>query len=114
EDMPEDCLIGRLGEACSSRMVSFPIAYSWLTLVTHAAQFVPSSGPLAWRQNLYFAPVGLVHGGKSVAGEYSRGLLGMEKDALPMVNVMPGSAEGLMKKIADAGGQSRLVNVDEL
>jgi hypothetical protein len=41
DDMPEDCLIGALGEACISRMRDFPRAYSWLTLVIHAAQFVP-------------------------------------------------------------------------
>lgn len=114
EDMPEDCVVGVLGDACLERMSAFPRAYSWLTLVTHAAQFVPSSGPTSWRQNLYFAPVGVVHGGKSVAGTYARGLLAMDEDALPMVNVMPGSAEGLMKKLANANGQSRLVNVDEL
>jgi hypothetical protein len=126
DDMPEDCLIGALGEACISKMRDFPRAYSWLTLVIHAAQFVPQcdsklpsesllvGAPSGWRQNLYFAPVGLVHSGKSVAGEYSRGLLGMDEDAHPMVNIMPGSAEGLLKKIADASGGSRLVNVDEL
>jgi hypothetical protein len=129
EDMPEDCLIGRLGEAALNRMKSFPLAYSWLTLGIHAAQFVPASpfvisqpgqGILSgdsslysWRQNLYFTPVGLVHSGKSMAGEFARGLLGMGEDDLPVINVMPGSAEGLMKKIGDANGQTRLVNVDE-
>jgi len=128
EDMPDDCLIGRLGEACAKRMHYFPLAYSWLTLIIHAAQFVPQSNPkpssegvivgasvdTGWRQNLYFAPVGMFHSGKSVAGEYSRGLLGMGEDDPPMLNIMPGSAEGLVKKIANASGQSRLVNVDEI
>ena len=130
DDMPEDCLIGRLGEAVLARMKNFPLAYSWLTLGIHAAQFVPTApvetpslgqGVLAgispahtWRQNLYFTPVGLVHSGKSVAGEYARGLLGMNEDDLPMFNVMPGSAEGLLRKIGNANGQTRLVNVDEL
>lgn len=128
EDMPEDCLAGRLGEAVQKRMKDFPVAYSWLTLVVHAAQFVPiaplvPSGqgvisgdfePGEMRNNLYFAPVGPVHGGKSMAGEFSRGLLGMDEDAPPMLNIMPGSAEGLIKLIANGNGRSVLVNVDEL
>jgi hypothetical protein len=114
EDMPDDVLIGRLGEACQQRMNSFPLAYSWLSLVVHAGVFVPSNPLSSLRTNLYFAPVGPPHGGKSMASTYARGLLGMEKDTLPILDVMSGSAEGLIKMMGDSKGESRLVNPDEL
>ena len=114
EDMPSGVLIGRLGEACQEHMRSFPLAYSWLSLVVHAGLFVPQNSLSALRTNLYFAPVGPPHDGKSMASTYAQGLLGIEKNNLPLVDVMSGSAEGLIKMIGDSKGEARLVNPDEL
>ena len=127
EDMPEACLEGKTRR--SSIEEDERLSYCFLLVDDGiAAQFIPAppvipqSGqgiiagtvaPSGWRQNLYFTPVGLVHSGKSTAGEYARGLLGMEEDAPPMLNIMPGSAEGMLRKIADANGKAVLVNVDE-
>lgn len=114
EDMPDDVLMGRLGDVCQQRMASFPLAYSWLSLVVHAGLFVLQNSLSSLRTNLYFAPVGPPHGGKSMASTYARGLLGVEKNTLPLVDVMSGSAEGLIKLLGDARGEARLVNPDEL
>src|SRR5207302_3724593 len=53
EDMPSGVLIGRLGDACQEHMKSFPLAYSWLSLVVHAGLFVPQNSLSALRTNLY-------------------------------------------------------------
>ena len=110
-DMPETVLCGRLGEILQERMRKFPIAYAWLSLVTVAGTMARrTSGTL--RQNLYGGLVGPVDTGKSQAIEYAVNALGLEPPELQ--NVMPGSAEGLLAKLGDAGGCARLVSPDEL
>lgn len=114
EDMPEDLLIGRLGEVCQTRMKDFPLAFSWLSLVVHAGVWVPVNSLSSLRTNLYFAPVGAPHSGKSMASAYAQSLLGLTSNTPPLIDVMPGSAEGLVKLIAEANGQAWLVHPDEL
>lgn len=110
-DMPEECLTGRLGEICQRRMKGFPLAFAWSALITIAGTMVRRSrGTL--RQNLYTALVGHPHTGKSQAIDQACAILGIAPPE--MQNVMSGSAEGLLGKLKDAGGCARLVSVDEL
>jgi hypothetical protein len=39
---------------------------------------------------------------------------GMEQNTLPIVDVMAGSAEGMIKLIGNSNGEARLLNPDEL
>jgi hypothetical protein len=110
-DMPETVLDGRLGELCMKFMGRFPIAYSWPALVTVASSLVPRRGDKQ-RLNLYTALVGAIHSGKTQAIKAAIQLLGIESPIL--MEVMAGSAEGLMRHMSDANGNARLFSPDEL
>jgi hypothetical protein len=109
-DMPEAVLDGRLGEICTRRLNDLPIAYAWICLVTAAGTTVPRSPHI--RTNLYAAPIGPVGSGKSQAIERSIMAIGISKPQLE--NTLAGSSEGLLDKLADANGDARLLNPDEL
>jgi len=111
-DMPTEVLDGRLGEICQRRMTRFPIAYSWPALVTVAGTLVERQDSSSLRTNIFCGLVGPVDSGKSQAIECSVGAVGLEKPRLQ--NVMSGSAEGLLAKLSDADGATRLVSPDEL
>jgi hypothetical protein len=108
-DMPETVLDGWLGKLCRDRMSAFPIAYAWPTLLTVASALLPQSD---LRVNLYTATVGPVGSGKSQVVEHAEKLLGIEPPTL--MNVMAGSAEGLLVKLGNTNGESRLLSIDEL
>lgn len=120
EDMPDSVLSGRLGEVVQKRMSIFPIAYSWLSLVAQAGVFVPSNGPISWRSNLYFAPVGARGTGKTEALKYAQYLLGLKAEmdssytSRFLLDVMPSSGEGLLEFIGDTNGDPRVVNPEEM
>lgn len=111
-DMSTEVLDGRLGEICQRRLGRFPIAYSWPALVTVGGTLIErqNGGPL--RTNIFCGLVGPVDSGKSQAIECVVSALGLEKPHLQ--NVMSGSAEGLLAKLSDADGATRLVSPDEL
>jgi hypothetical protein len=111
QDMPESCLDGRLGEMFSRRMSRFPVAYGYLALVTAASVLVPHCVE-STRANLFTALVGAIHTGKSQAIETAQALLGIS--APQLLEVMAGSAEGLIRKCQDAAGNRRLFSPDEL
>ena len=111
-DMPESVLDGKLGEICSSLMLTrFPVAYAWPALVTVASVLTPRRDEKQ-RLNLYTALSGPVHSGKSQAINAAQQLLGVEPPIL--MDVFACSAEGLMKYMGDVAGNTRLFSPDEL
>lgn len=113
-DMSEEVLDGRLGELCQRFMLferRFPVAYAWPALVTVASSLAPRRDEHQ-RLNIYTALSGPVHSGKTQAIGAAQKLLGLEAPTL--MNVMAGSAESLMRYIADAAGNQRLFSPDEL
>jgi hypothetical protein len=87
-DMPDSVLDGRLGEICQKRLVKFPLAYSWGSLITSAGTLIPrfetsrlpllaASNRCILRTNLYWCPVGPKGTGKSQAIEQALNCLGM-------------------------------------
>ncbi len=111
KDMPDVVLSGRLGEILQKRMARFPISYAWLALVAVAGTIVRRASSTL-RQNLFCALVGPVHSGKTQAIEQATKILGLKSPDL--VNVMAGSAEGLLGRLKTANGCARLVSMDEL
>jgi DnaB helicase-like protein len=110
-DMPESVLDGRLGEICQKRMRGFPIAFSWLPLLTAAGALVrPTSNTL--RTNLYTALVGPPHSGKSQAIDQANFLMDLKPPILE--DLKAGSAEGAWKDMGDRGGAAVLLSTDEL
>ncbi len=111
-DMPADVLDGRLGELyVRCMMLHFPVAYGWPALVTAASALVPHRTENR-RFNLYCALVGPYHSGKSQAIQWAQNLLRIESPTL--LDVMAGSAEGLIRKCKDTAGNPRLFSPDEL
>lgn len=111
-DMPDSVLSGRLGEIYQRRLSRFPIAYGYTALVTAASALVPREGIESKRFNLYSALVGQWHSGKSQAIGQAQKVLGITPPQL--LDVMAGSAEGLIRKCKDAAGNPRLFSPDEL
>lgn len=124
-DMPDAVLDGRLGEICQRILVpQFPMAYAWPTLVTVAGVMVPrdvppqtaESGSFVFgsetRTNLYTAPVGPIHSGKSQAIDWARKTLGLPGENYS--DIKAGSAEGLLLKMSRLPrADSRLMDIDE-
>jgi hypothetical protein len=113
-DMPETVLDGRLGEICERRLLIYglPIAYAWPATLAAASVLVPHEPRKKIRSNLYVALVGALHSGKSKSGEFAREALGVFPPTLQDLNA--GSGEGLFESLAEAKGETRLVNPDEL
>jgi hypothetical protein len=111
-DMPEEVLDGYLGMLCEERLVArgFPVAYAWPALVTAAGTLVPPTPGVP--TNLFCALVGIVGSGKTQCIENAIALLGLSEPRLQPV--MAGSAEGLLANLEHAGGDGRLISVDEL
>jgi hypothetical protein len=110
DDMPQTALDGRLGSICERRLAGFPRAYAWIALLTVAGTVVPRSEDT--RANLYAALVGPVGSGKSKAIKYAGQVMGITPPQLS--KVLAGSAEGLIEKLSEAAGDSRLLSPDEL
>jgi hypothetical protein len=110
-DMPESVLSGRLGEICSKRLGDLPRAYAWPSLLAVGSPFLDEQRD-GVRTNLYVALVGPVHSGKSQAIDRSVSALGLEEPQL--LELFAGSAEQLVRKCADAAGNPRLLNPDEM
>ena len=108
-DMPDKVFDGWLGEICRTRMSAFPISYAWPALLTVASAMVPQCEP---RLNLYAALVCPVGSGKSQAIDHACALLGIRPPVL--MNLLSGSAEGLLRKLNEVAGGARLLSVDEL
>lgn len=110
-DLPIDCLQGRLGDICLNRFQNFPRAYSWITLLTAASSMIdqPPGDP---RVNLYGCVVGGVHTGKSQAIKSAVKALGIETPTL--VKAYAGSAEAFARSMDKAAGNPRLWSIDEL
>jgi CHC2 zinc finger len=111
-DMSAAVLCGRLGEICDRRLLrqGLPIAYAWPALLTSAAVLVPPSNAI--RTNLDTGLVGPLHSGKSVACEWGMESLGIVEPVRQ--DLMSGSAEGLIQRLANSDGQPRLLFPDEL
>jgi hypothetical protein len=111
KDMPESCLVGRLGQICDERLGDLPRAYAWLALLAVGSVFLDSqnSNPPTM---LYVALVGPVHSGKTQAIERAVDILGLEKPQL--MRTYSGSAEQLVRRLSDAAGNPRLLHIDEL
>ena len=111
KDMPEACLVGRLGEICDTRMADLPRAYAWPTLLAIGSAFLDeqNSNPPTM---LYVALVGPVHSGKPQAIDRAVHVLGLEKPQL--MRTYSGSAEQLVRRLGDADGNPRLLWIDEL
>jgi hypothetical protein len=111
KDMPESCLVGRLGQICDERLGDLPRAYAWLSLLAVASAFLDeqNSNPPTM---LYVALVGPVHSGKTQAIERAVEVLGLEKPQL--MRTYSGSAEQLVRRLSDANGNPRLLWIDEL
>src|SRR5262249_42033969 len=99
-DMPEMVLDGRLGEICQTRLVRFPIAYSWVSLATAAGALI-TRGNSALRPNLFSCVVGPKGSGKSQAWETSLQTLGMWPTHQQLLKAKFGSAEGLFDNLQD-------------
>jgi hypothetical protein len=125
QDMSDHVLDGRLGEICQRRMLfedHFPIAYAWPALVTVAGTMTPwsqsgySKNPKtrddiktrSGQTNLFTGLVGPVHSGKSQAGEYAQGVLGIPQGATSeeigrhehcAFEIYAGSAEMLFERL---------------
>lgn len=110
-DMPEAVLDGHLGEICKKRLGDFPIALSWLPLLTAAGVLVQPTNNVV-RTNLYAAIVGPQHCGKSQAIERANLLMDLKPPIIE--EVKPGSAEGLLKQLGDRQGSAVLLYPDEL
>lgn len=110
-DLPTDCLQGRLGEICEHRLSHCPRAYAWIALLTVASAKISDRAP-GVRQNLYGCLVGGVHSGKSQAIEFAIQSLGLERPTL--MDTVSGSAEALVRETAGAEGNPRLFSPDEL
>jgi len=111
-DMPDTVLSGKLGEIYQRRLSKFPIAYGYTALVTVASALVPRDHIESKRFNLYGALVGPWHSGKSQAIGQAQKVLGISPPQL--LDVMAGSAEGLIRRCKDAAGNPRLFSPDEL
>lgn len=124
EDMGSEVLVGRLGEICQDRMADFPTAFSWQSLVTAAGALVSQCSPS--RTTNYCALVGGPGVGKSQALQVAQILCGYwvgPRDGhaepaavLPVVEIYPGSIEGLLDRpeIKGANGEPRILFIDEL
>jgi len=106
-DMSEAVFDGFLGKVCRERMSDFPIAYAWPALLGIASALVPRS---SMRTPLYIDLDGGIGTGKSSAWERAFYLFGNPQE---IIRLMAGSAEGLLERVGDIGGASRLVFVDE-
>jgi hypothetical protein len=110
-DMPDAVLDGRLGEICQTRMKDFPLAFSWLALVTAAGTLVRPTHNIL-RANLYTALVGEWHSGKTQSIEWANRLMDIKPPILE--DLKAGSAEGFLKKVGDHNGDPILFFPDEL
>lgn len=126
--MSDAVLDGRLGDICDHRLYRFPRDYAWIAMVVCAGTLVPRTkfndgGMLIGvpdskpRTNLYGGLLGAVHTGKTLAieqAEYTLGMKPKQPNAEFLLPMKSGSAEGLVRKISDIGGGSRLYSPDEL
>jgi hypothetical protein len=110
-DMPEGVLgDGYLAEIRSRCMGHFPMAYAAIALVTTASALVPRVDGV--RVNMFGAEVGPKASGKTKANEFAQTALGITPPQI--LDVMAGSAEGLIQRLGDAAGNPRLASFDEL
>jgi hypothetical protein len=109
-DMPEACMVGRLSDIYYKRLSRFPVALAWPTLATCAGTLANQNSQL--RANLFTALCGPVGSGKTVIVEQVAYLLGIGEPTLE--ETMAGSGEGLLQKLENANGTSRLYWPDEL
>lgn len=109
-DMPASVLCGRLGEICRTRLADFPIAYSWPAVLGAASVLVKSQQS---RCNIFVAPVGDVHTGKSQVIERVTYLFRLKEQGL-LLEGKYGSAEGLLEQVGDRQGAPVLWAPDEL
>lgn len=114
-DLPVEALDGWLGWVAREKMSQFPLAYSWLSLLTVASAMLPDSMRCEEPQtNLYSCLVGPVHSGKSQAIKRAANLLGIQRPEF--VIAQSGSPEGFVKleEIESANGEHRVYVPDEL
>jgi hypothetical protein len=111
-DMPETVLDGRLGEICRRLLPMSPRSYAWTVLLAVAGTMAHQSSKL--RSNLFVALVGPKGSGKSSTIENVIAVSGLSEESAELERSMCGSAEGLLKKVGDAGGCARLYCPDEL
>jgi hypothetical protein len=110
-DMPASVLCGKLGEICRTRMGDFPIAFSWLAVLSAASVMVKPHEKL--RCNINTCLVGDVNFGKSQAQDRANFLFRLHEQGL-LDKGKYGSAEGLLDQIGDRKGQPLLWWPDEL
>jgi hypothetical protein len=110
EDLPEDCLDGRLGEICANQLGRFPRAYAWPALLANASVLIEHRAPRV-RTNIYAITVGESRSGKTEAGNWARSILGVPETV--RISSFVGSGEQFVTKYGDAGGNPRLFDPDE-
>jgi hypothetical protein len=109
EDMPENCLHGRLGEWAKTRMRMFPRSYAWPSLLTAASyRLAPIPGNQTF-VNLYTALVGPTYSGKTEAIKHAVYAVGSPDEFQGF-----GSAEGMLETIGQRQGAPYQLLVDEL
>jgi hypothetical protein len=109
-DMPEEVLDGYVGEICSKHLSHFPISFALPAVLSFASVEVPPVEGI--RTNLYTALIGPPGCGKSQAIEWAEKSLNVTSPKL--LDLMAGSAEGLIRKVHDAEGNQRILSTDEL
>jgi hypothetical protein len=111
-DMSDAVLCGRLGETCQRLLLLSPISYAWPALLSIAGTMAHQGSKL--RTNLFTGLVGPRQTGKSTTIDNTIAVLGLSEDSAELERSMCGSAEGLLRKVGDAGGCARLYCPDEL
>jgi uncharacterized protein DUF3854 len=110
EDMPADCMSGRLGDIYEKYMAGFPRSFGYTALLANASALVQDRAP-GVRTNLYVVNVGPSGSGKSESDKWARGLLGVFDTTI--IKAYVGSGEQFAVKFGDAQGNTRLYNPDE-
>jgi hypothetical protein len=115
--LTEAALDGRLGEICHEHFSTFALDFAWPALLTVASVFYPHPNDpsvITSSTNLFTTVVGPTHSGKSTVIEYAQHVLGLQNGDPRLAVVKFGSAELLLKHIADRQCSTILWSPDEL
>lgn len=110
EDMPDECMSGRLGDIYEKYLPRFPRAYGYTALVANASALIQDRA-LGVRTNFFGINVGASGSGKTEVDAWARSILGVCQSVL--ITGFIGSGEQFVTKYGDAEGNTRLFDPDE-
>jgi len=110
EDMPANCLSGRLGEIGETYLRKFPRAYAYSALLANASALIQRRVG-APRTNIFVVTVGESRSGKTEADLWARSILGVSP--LSLITGFIGSGEQFVVKYGEADRAPRLFDPDE-